>query len=102
MVLPREKLSRKDMEKLLETVLSKYNTSWLKIWDMIQTTQHNFGASSEGIKMTYAINMNYVIIEGDSKIIISLESKIINGNDPVKITPIWCLMGPLKTLQALL
>jgi hypothetical protein len=52
--------------------------------------------------MAYDINMNYLIIEGDSKIIISLESKIINGNDPEKITPRWCLMGPLNNLQALL
>jgi len=48
--------------------------------------------------MDYDINMDYVIIEGDSKIIISLESKIINGNDPEKITPRWRLMGPPKQL----
>jgi hypothetical protein len=52
--------------------------------------------------MAYDINMDYVIIEGDSKIIISLESKIINGNDPEKITPRWRLMGPLNNLQSLL
>jgi len=75
---------------------------------MVEHLGHDMNNSIElwglikGIQMAYDINMNYLRIEGDSKIIISLESKIINGNDPEKITPRWRLMGPLNNLQALL
>jgi ribonuclease HI len=47
-------------------------------------------------------NLTCLIIEGDSKIIIDLETKIMNGRDPGKITPSWCLLGPLYSFQALL
>jgi hypothetical protein len=43
-----------------------------------------------------------LIIEGDSKIIIDLVTKILNGRDPGKITSSWCLLGPLYIFQALL
>jgi hypothetical protein len=47
-------------------------------------------------------NLTCLIIEGDSKIIIDLEKKILNGRDPGKITPSWHLLGPLYSFQALL
>ena len=52
--------------------------------------------------MTLDQNLTYLIIEGDSKIIIDLEKKILNGQDPGKITPNWHLLGPLYSFQALL
>jgi ribonuclease HI len=55
-----------------------------------------------GIQLASDLNLTHLIIEGDSKIIISLAAKIINGTDPEKITPSWCLLGPLNNLQALL
>jgi ribonuclease HI len=47
-------------------------------------------------------NLTCLIIEGDSKIIIDLATKILNGRDPGKITPSWRLLGPLYSFQALL
>jgi ribonuclease HI len=55
-----------------------------------------------GVKMALDQNLTYLIIEGDSKIIIDLATKILNGRDPRKITPSWCLLGPLYSFQALL
>ena len=56
----------------------------------------------KGVKMALDQNLTCLIIEGDSKIIIDLETKIMNGRDPGKITPSWCLLGPLYSFQALL
>jgi len=47
-------------------------------------------------------NLTCLIIEGDSKIIIDLATKILNGRDLDKITPSWRLLGPLFSFQALL
>jgi hypothetical protein len=47
-------------------------------------------------------NLTCLIGEGDSKVIINLVSKIINGKDATKITPRWHLLGPLNSLQTLL
>jgi hypothetical protein len=47
-------------------------------------------------------NLTCLIIEGDSKIIIDLATKILNGRDPGKITPSWHLLGPLYIFQDLL
>jgi hypothetical protein len=46
-------------------------------------------------------NLTSLIIEGDSKIIIDLATKILNGRDPKKITPNWGLLSPLYNIQAL-
>jgi hypothetical protein len=35
-------------------------------------------------------------------VIISLATKIINGTDPMKVSPSWHLLGPLDTLRTLL
>jgi hypothetical protein len=47
-------------------------------------------------------NLTHLIIEGDSRVIIELATKIINGKDQEKITPNWRLLGPLNSLKALL
>jgi ribonuclease HI len=49
----------------------------------------------KGVQMAVDQNLTCLIIEGDSKIIIDLETKILNGRDPGKITPNWCLLDPL-------
>jgi hypothetical protein len=46
--------------------------------------------------------MTHLIREGNSKIVIQFAAKIINGNDPEKITPSWHLLGPLNDFQSLL
>jgi hypothetical protein len=46
--------------------------------------------------------MTHLIIEGDSKVIISLSTKIINVTNCEKFTQSWHLLGPLHTLRALL
>jgi hypothetical protein len=51
----------------------------------------------KGVKMSLYQNLTQLIIEGESKIIIDLETKILNGRDPGKITPSWCLLGPLHS-----
>jgi ribonuclease HI len=55
-----------------------------KIWGLIK-----------GVKMALDPNLTCLILEGDSKIIIDLATKILNGKDPGKITPSWRLIGPL-------
>jgi len=47
-------------------------------------------------------NLTCLIIEGDSKVIINLVTKILNGKDLGKITPSWCLLAPLYSFQALI
>jgi ribonuclease HI len=39
-----------------------------------------------GIQLASQLNLQPIIIEGDSKVIITLVTKIINGMDPEKIT----------------
>jgi ribonuclease HI len=56
----------------------------------------------KGVQMALDQNLTHLIIEGDSKIIIDLATKILNGRDPGKITPSWHLLGPLHSFQALL
>jgi ribonuclease HI len=43
----------------------------------------------KGIQLASDLNLQPLIIEGDSKVIISLATKIIHGSDPEKITPSW-------------
>ena len=52
-----------------------------------------------GIELASELNLQPLIIEGDSKVIITLVTKIINGMDLKKITPSWLLLGPLSLLQ---
>jgi hypothetical protein len=56
----------------------------------------------KGVEMALDQNLAYLIIEGDSKIIIDLATKILKGRDTGKITPSWCLLDPLYSFQALL
>jgi ribonuclease HI len=56
----------------------------------------------KGVKMALDQNLTHLIIEGDSKIIIDLATKLLNGRDPGKITPSWCLLLPLHAFQDLL
>jgi ribonuclease HI len=55
-----------------------------------------------GIQLATSLNLNHLIIEGDSQVIISLATKIINGLDPAKVSPSWHLLSPLETLHTLL
>jgi ribonuclease HI len=55
-----------------------------------------------GIQLATSLNLNHLIIEGDSQVIISLATKIINGSDPAKVSPSWHLLSPLETLHTLL
>jgi hypothetical protein len=55
-----------------------------------------------GVQLALDHNLTCLIIEGDSKVIIELASKIINGRNPEKITPSWRLLGPLYSFQAIL
>jgi ribonuclease HI len=56
----------------------------------------------KGIQMEIDHNLTRLIIEGDSRVIIELATKVINGKDPEKITPSWRLLGPLNSLKYLL
>jgi ribonuclease HI len=55
-----------------------------------------------GIQLASSLNLNQLIIEGDSQVIISLATKIINGSDPAKVSPSWHLLGLLEVFHALL
>jgi hypothetical protein len=43
-----------------------------KLWGLVR-----------GIQMDFDLNLTHLIIEGDSKVIINLAAKIINGNEPL-------------------
>jgi hypothetical protein len=62
-----------------------------EIWGLIKRVQIDLDQS-----------ITCLIIEGDSKIIIDLATKILNGRDPGKITPSWHILGPLYNVQDLL
>jgi len=62
-----------------------------EIWGMIR-----------GVQLALDHNITCLIIEGYSKVIIELASKIINGRKSKKITPSQCLLDPLHCLQSLL
>jgi ribonuclease HI len=55
-----------------------------------------------GIQLATSLNLNHLIIERDSQVIISLATKITNGSDPAKVSPSWHLLSPLETLRTLL
>jgi hypothetical protein len=63
--------------------------------------QQNCGVSSRGSKAT-CHNINQLIVEGDSQVIISLVSKIIHGSNPSKVSPRWRLLGLLEEFRSLL
>jgi ribonuclease HI len=79
------------IQSLIEENLRCDTNNSAEIWGLIK-----------GVKMDLDQNLTCVIIEGDSKIIIDLEKKILNGRDPGKITPSWHLLGPLYNFEALL
>jgi ribonuclease HI len=56
----------------------------------------------KGVQLALDHNLTCLIIEGDSKVIIELASKILNGRNLEKITPSWRLLGPLHSFQSLL
>jgi ribonuclease HI len=56
----------------------------------------------KGIQMEIDNNLTRLTIEGDSRVIIELATKVINGKNPEKITPSWRLLGPLNSLKYLL
>jgi ribonuclease HI len=62
----------------------------VEIWGLIKEVQ-----------LALDHNLTFLIIEGESKVIIDLETKILNGRDPEKITSSWCLLGPLHNVQSL-
>jgi ribonuclease HI len=69
-----------------------FNTNNLaKIWGLIR-----------GVQLALDHNLTCLVIEGDSKVIIELASKILNGKNLERITPSWRLLGPLHNFQSLL
>jgi hypothetical protein len=56
----------------------------------------------KGIKLAFNHNNNYLIVEGDSQVIILLISKIVHDSCPSKVSPRWWLMGILEELSSLL
>jgi ribonuclease HI len=55
-----------------------------------------------GIQLATSLNLNHLIFEGDSQVVIELATKLINGSDPAKVSPSWHLLIPLETLFSLL
>jgi hypothetical protein len=48
------------------------------------------------------MGLNQLVIKGDSQIIISLATKIMNGSDPTKVFPSWNLLVSLEVFHSLL
>jgi ribonuclease HI len=71
--------------------LGFYSNNSAELWVLIR-----------GIHLASSLNLNQLIIEGDSQVIISLATNIINGSDPAKVSPRWCLLGLLEIFHALL
>jgi ribonuclease HI len=55
-----------------------------------------------GIQLATNLGLNQLVIEGDSQVIISLATKILNGSDPAKFSPSWHLLISLETFHSLL
>jgi hypothetical protein len=55
-----------------------------------------------GVQLALDHNLTYLVIKGDSKVIIEPASKILNGRSLERITPGWHLLGPLHSFQSLL
>jgi ribonuclease HI len=98
----REILAQLVLEKSSETTQGKSNTSERGFMGHDTNNSVELWGLIKGIQLASFLNLQPLIIEGDSKVIISLATKIINGTDPEKITPSWRLLGPLSFLQALL
>jgi hypothetical protein len=77
-------------ESLAENMGYDTNNS-TKIWGLIK-----------GIQMDLDHNLTHLIIEEDSRVIIELAAKVINGKDSKNITLSWCLLGPLNSLKDIL
>ena len=76
---------------LMEENMGYETNNSAEIWDLIK-----------GIQMEIDNNLTRLTIEGYSRVIIELATKVINGKDPKKITPSWRLLGPLNSLKYLL
>jgi ribonuclease HI len=79
------------MQFLIAENLGYDTNNLVEIWGLIKR-----------IQMDLDHNLTCLIIEGDSKVIIESDTKIINGKELEKITPSRCLLGPLNSLKALL
>jgi hypothetical protein len=60
------------------------------------------GSSPRGSIFASHVGIRHLIVEGDSKIIISMFIKLFHGSKLVKIHPSWCLLGTLDTLKYIL
>jgi len=52
--------------------------------------------------MASHMGIRKLIVEGDSKIIISLFTKILHGSKIANISPSWCLLNTLDILKSML
>jgi ribonuclease HI len=83
--------STEQINYILAGHLSHDTNNSVEIWGLIK-----------GIQLVTSLNLNHLIIEGDSQVIILLATKITNGSDPAKVSPSWRLLSPLETLRTLL
>jgi ribonuclease HI len=63
----------------------------VELWDLIK-----------GIHTTTSLGFHKLIVEGDSYVVLSLLTCLINGSNPTKISPNWRLLSNLELLKSLL
>jgi ribonuclease HI len=56
----------------------------------------------QGLQAAIDNHFHKLILEGDSQIVIQLITKILHGENPMKISPSWRLSGLLEGFRALL
>jgi ribonuclease HI len=54
----------------------------------------------QGLQATIDKHCHKLILEGDSQIVIQLITKILHGENPMKISPSWRLSGMLEEFQS--
>jgi ribonuclease HI len=60
-----------------------------ELWDLIK-----------GLQAASQFGYQKLIIEGDSRVILALFTKLLNGSEPAKISPNWRLLSLLEYLKS--